>query len=123
MAMRHLFLALLLIVAVPARADTAHDEIDHLRAYLYGASCRFVRNGTEYDTTQAVAHVDQKARSLGSRIHSAEDWIENAASSSSLSGKPYLVRCGGAADVEAGPWFRDELKRWRERQPALPSAH
>jgi hypothetical protein len=119
---RLLLLALILGVALPARADATHDEIDHLRAHLRDSSCRFVRNGAEYDTAKALSHVDQKAKSLGDRIHSAEDWIEYAASKSSFSGEPYLVRCGGV-EVESGPWFRDELERWRGHGQHSVQAH
>ena len=120
--MRYLHVALLLLALAPlACADVARGEIDHLRDYLRNSSCRFVRNGTEFDGAQAVAHIDRKAGNAGARIHTAEDWIDYAASRSSSSGKAYHVRCGGV-DVESGPWLRDELKRWRAQAPSRTSA-
>jgi len=84
--MRYLHVALLLLALAPlACADVARGEIDHLRDYLRNSSCRFVRNGTEFDGAQAVAHIDRKAGNAGARIHTAEDWIDYAASRSSSS--------------------------------------
>ena len=36
-----------------------------------------------------------------------------AATESSVSGKPYLVRCGGAQPVPSQSWFNDKLKDLR----------
>jgi hypothetical protein len=44
---------------------------------------------------------------------SAEEFIERAASRSSLSGKPYRVRCPGRPEVESQRWFHEVLRRIR----------
>jgi len=46
-------------------------------------------------------------------IDSAEAFIDNAASRSSLSGMDYQVQCPGNPAVPAGRWLRDELARFR----------
>ena len=48
------------------------------------------------------------------RVTNAESFIELAASRSTGSGKPYLVRAGSAEPVESGAWFRAELERYRD---------
>ena len=44
----------------------------------------------------------------------AEQFIDRAASRSSMSGQSYLVRCGDSRPVQNSDWFTDELKRFRE---------
>ena len=43
----------------------------------------------------------------------AESFIERGASKSSMSGKPYRVRCPGKAVVTAAHWFVQRLKTLR----------
>jgi hypothetical protein len=43
-------------------------------------------------------------------VQSAEQFIERAASSSSTTGQPYLVQCGGGAPVQSGTWLRSQLQ-------------
>src|SRR4029453_19231433 len=52
-------------------------------------------NGSWYDAREARAHVEKKMNYLASRslIGSAEDFIDRAATASSVSGDEYLVRC------------------------------
>jgi len=47
------------------------------------------------------------------RINTAEDFIEEAATQSSLSGQPYQIRCGGHDVVTSNQWLRDVLARYR----------
>ena len=99
-----------------APAPQAQAEIEHLISYIASASgCRFNRNGSWHDMGEARGHVTMKYEYLRDRdrVSTAEDFIEGAASRSSLSGKDYLVQCGASAPVPAGAWLRDELARWR----------
>lgn len=47
------------------------------------------------------------------QIDSAEDFIEKAASQSSLGGRPYQIRCDGLT-LTTNRWLRDELTRYRD---------
>jgi len=47
------------------------------------------------------------------RINTAEDFIDQAATRSSLSGQPYQVRCSGDAAMTSNQWLRDVLARYR----------
>ena len=101
--------------AADMQTDT-EKEIVHLLAYLEDSNCEFNRNGTWYSTYKAVKHIEKKYRYYMKKglINSAEQFIDRAASQSSMSGKPYLVRCGNSRPVESSTWFTEELKRFRE---------
>jgi hypothetical protein len=109
-----LLLAALLLCAPPAPAASPEAEIDHLLDFIAGSSCRFIRNGVAYDGAQAVSHIKDKYDYYRSEIHSAEDFIALAASKSALSGKPYLVECGGTTEP-AADWITRELAAFRQR--------
>jgi hypothetical protein len=101
--------------AVVANPDaSAQREIDHLLAFVAGASsCTFARNGTDYAAQKAAEHLAGKLRFAASRIATAEDFIRDVASRSSVSGEGYRVKCGNV-DMPAGEWLTEELRRHRE---------
>lgn len=121
--MKLLTLALLLLLAVPAAAATpdaaAQREITHLFRHLEQSGCRFFRNGSWYDARDAAAHLQKKYEYLLKKelVGSAEDFIARAAAESSMSGKPYLVKCGTDAAVPSKAWFGAELGRLRRTRP------
>jgi hypothetical protein len=94
----------------PARA-----EIDALLSRLEASSCTFNRNGTWYPAAEAKTHLLRKLKYLEDRgaVRSAEQFIELAGSSSSTTGKPYLVKCGSGAAVESGAWLQSQLQMLR----------
>lgn len=95
----------------------AQTEIGYLLNQLQHSKCRFGRNGSWYDADEAVFHIDRKYQYLLKRnaIQSTENFIERAASRSSVSGQPYRVQCGESAVVESAEWFRAELDMFRRR--------
>ena len=114
-------LALLAAVAVaPRGAAAAPDpavsaEIDALLERLARSGCEFQRNGSWYAAADARAHLQRKREALESRatLRDAEQFIELAASASSVSGKPYLVRCAGGAPAESRTWLGAQLQSIR----------
>jgi hypothetical protein len=91
-------------------------EIAHLFSYLQESGCQFDRNGTWYDSGEAVSHLNKKYQYLMGKglILSSEDFIEGAASESSISGQAYRVRCGSNPAVNSADWFRAELEKYRK---------
>ncbi|MCD6060617.1 MAG: hypothetical protein K0S16_928 [Moraxellaceae bacterium] len=91
-------------------------EVAHLFAHLQQSGCQFNRNGSWYAAGEAVAHLQKKFDYLQKKklVASAEDFIARAASESSVSGKPYLVKCGATAAVPSGAWFRAALEKYRQ---------
>jgi Family of unknown function (DUF5329) len=97
-----------------AAADAkAQAEIDHLLDFVGASNCTFFRNGSSYPSAEAKDHLQMKYRFAGSRVSTAEEFIEYLATGSSVSGEPYHVTCG-KQDVPAGAWLADELRRYRK---------
>jgi len=95
--------------------DQTGTEISHLMTYLVASGCEFNRNGSWYKPEKAVEHIERKYRYLVKRglVDSTEQFIDRAASRSSMSGRAYLVKCGADEPVESSAWFTDELQRFR----------
>jgi hypothetical protein len=91
-------------------------EIAHLFSYLQASGCQFYRNGTWYDSNEAVNHLHRKYQYLLDHglVLSSEAFIQEAASESSLSGRAYRVRCGSSPDVNSADWFGAELEKYRQ---------
>jgi hypothetical protein len=49
-------------------------------------------------------------------VRTAEDFMRLGASTSSISGEPYQVRCKGAQPVPNALWLGEELSRYREQR-------
>ncbi len=90
-------------------------EVSFLLGYVEGSGCVFFRNGNWHDSRTAQAHLRDKYDYLVARnlIGTTEDFIERAATKSSLSGRAYAVRCDGRAEMTSSQWLRDELARYR----------
>jgi len=101
-----------LLIPAGATAGTA-EEIGHLLQYIEQSECVFIRNSEEHDSVAALEHIRMKYGYVKSRVNTAEDFIEYAATKSSLSGKPYLVRCEGV-DLLTAEWLKAELARFRQ---------
>jgi len=115
-----LLLLSLIFSSVPAwsaeLSANAKQEVLYLFSDLEHSGCEFFRNGTWYDGKAAAAHLQQKFQYLVDKgmVSTAESFIAKGASESSMSGKPYLVRCGAnAKPVESGTWLKGELAKYR----------
>lgn len=97
-------------LTAPARA-----EIDALLARLAASGCQFKRNGAWHTADAARQHLRRKFDYLVDRgqVASAEQFIERAASRSSVSGAAYEVRCGDRPPTASGPWLHGELRALR----------
>lgn len=105
---------LLSVLAWPAGAGAAmEEEIDHLMSYIGQSDCTFIRNGKEHDSADALEHIAKKYDYVKKRVKRTEDFIAWAATKSSISGRPYLVRCEGG-ETPTGEWLGAELARLRE---------
>ena len=114
--------ALLLAAALHGAAFAAPEpkaqaEIAHLLDYVATPGCRFNRNGSWHEGAEAKSHLQKKYDYLVKRnlVTNAESFIAGAATESSMSGKPYQVKCGGGKAVASGPYLTEELKRFRAR--------
>jgi hypothetical protein len=92
-------------------------EINQLFVALENSKCEFNRNGSWYNAQKATEHLRRKYDYLLQKglVTSTESFIDLAATKSSLSGKPYLVRCGNAQPIPSKSWFTGKLKELRAR--------
>jgi len=110
---------ILAFLGVPlARAEPptkVQAEVNFLLGYVEGSGCDFYRNGSWHDSKAAQGHLRDKYNYLAARglINTTEEFIDRAATSSSLSGLAYEVRCPGGAAVTSSKWLREELARVR----------
>ncbi len=102
--MRRLLLALLTgllataAIAAPL-ASAVKTEIDSLLGRLEASGCEFNRNGTWYSAAEAKSHLLGKLKYLEERglVQTTEQFIERAASGSSISGQPTWSGAASAA--------------------------
>ena len=106
------------VVTAAEPGAAATQEIRYLLARLEASGCQFYRNGSWHSAQDASGHLQKKYRYLLDRgmISSAESFIEHGASASSMSGKPYQVRCGAdAKPATSAAWLTAELVQYRQR--------
>lgn len=70
----------------------------------------FVRNDKEYDGKKAAEHIRSKWQAQKKQIKTATDFIEKAASVSSASGKPYMIRFKDGSEKKSGDYLKEVLK-------------
>ena len=112
-------LAIGLVVSAVGQAAppaVAQVEVDYLLATIAQSGCQFNRNGTWYDGARAVAQMANKYSYLVMRdaIKTADDFIEMAASRSSVTGSSYWISCSDARPVKSGQWLKERLAAYRQ---------
>ncbi|MEO7208430.1 MAG: DUF5329 domain-containing protein [Steroidobacteraceae bacterium] len=119
--MRFLVLALAMIAVghsprAPAAPSTiAVDEINYLLEFIDRSGCKFLRNGSWYDAHRAQSHLREKYDFLAARdrIETADDFIEQAATRSSMSGVEYQIQCGTGPALPSNRWLHTALLDYR----------
>lgn len=98
--------------------EQVRSEINALLVALQASGCEFNRNGSWYSGTEARAHLQRKFEYLEGKgaVASTEQFIELGASTSSTSGKAYLVRCGATPAVESKNWLYSRLSALRAKR-------
>ncbi len=101
-------------------SPVVQQEIGQLLGYLEASGCEFQRNGQWHDARAARAHLETKYQYLLGRdqVQSTDDFIKRAATSSSVGGGVYNVRCANGVVQPSGVWLRRELVRFRQAGPA-----
>ncbi|WP_318365827.1 YfeK family protein [Enterobacter sp.] len=110
-----------LLLALPALAKLNSHEEARINAMLQALSKKqnliFVRNGSEHNCEEAVSHLRLKLGNTKNRIDTAEQFIDKVASSSSITGKPYLVKIPGQPDETAKSFLDKLLKETGDVKP------
>jgi len=114
-------IALILIAAAQAApTPAAKVEIEYLLSAVTSSDCRFYRNGTWYDAKSAAAHLRGKYDTLAARglIGDTADFIDRAATKSSMSGRDYVIKCEGIAEMSSRQWLTNLLVAYRAARAA-----
>ena len=110
-----LFSAVSLLLAPSLRADeklTEHAKIEALLGHLEGLQdATFIRNGSEYNSKNAAKFLRGKWDANKKEIHTVQDFIAKAATKSSTTGKPYVIRLKGAAEMNCADYLNAQLKK------------
>jgi hypothetical protein len=115
-AHRALAVVALLSIAISsawAEEQTVVVEVNYLINAVSESGCNFVRNGKEHTSSEAVDHLQMKARRGKRYYDTADEFIDRIASKSSWSGKPYQIQCDGQPAVTAADWFTRVLTEYR----------
>ena len=98
----------------PASAET---EINALLAYVASLqTATFIRNGTAHTSAEAVQHLRAKWQTAGTRVDSAESFIDHCASGSWLTGQPYLIRFADGHTEESAVVLHRKLAKLRAKR-------
>lgn len=94
----------------------AQREVANLLQAVGASGCEFIRGGTAYSANQAQEHLRKKYEYLATRsqLMSAEDFVDKAATRSSMLGEVYLMRCGNAVPQPCAQWLQARLKAMRQ---------
>ena len=93
----------------------AEEQIEHLLTFVSTSPCKFMRNGSWYEASEAAKHIRRKYNYVLGKglVSSPEDFIKYSATKSSISGKKYRVKCGQAPEIESSEWLLSELSSYR----------
>lgn len=107
-------------MAADARStDTA--QIEALISSIEGLKdASFVRNGSTYDAKTAAKFLRGKWDSHKSEIVTAADFIEKAASVSSTTGKPYIIRFNDGHEIKCGDFLKEKLEKLKADSAKQP---
>lgn len=98
-----------LVAPAFGQQDLEQRKIEYLITSIADLKdARFVRNGSEYDSQRAADHLRLKLRySVG--IKTADDFIVNCATGSSMTGEKYLIKFADGRTIAAAEFLRDKL--------------
>ncbi len=98
--------------AADARAkDRAEDtQIEALLTFIGSqTNLKFIRNGSEYDSSTAVKFLRGKWDRQRDTIRSAREFIDKIATQSSTTGKPYRIRLTDGREIDCSAFLSNRL--------------
>ncbi len=97
-------------------APVERQKIEYLIASIEtSGDAQFIRNGTAYSARAAADHLRLKLRNAGSKVRTAEDFIQYCASTSSTTGEPYQIRFPSGQVMTSEAYLRQKLLEFHER--------
>jgi hypothetical protein len=116
--MKNILVTAFVILALFPGEVSAQDNIEKKKIEFLISSlenlkgAKFIRNGTEHDGKEAVAHLQMKLLKAGSMVQTADDFIRLCASKSIITGKPYMIRLSDGKTIKSEEYFREKLKEY-----------
>ena len=103
------------LVHAATLSTASQAEIQALLSRLGSSGCAFRRNGTWHTADEAQAHLQRKLDYLASKgaVANAEQFIERAATRSSITGQVYLVKCASKPPLPSSEWLVFQLQDMR----------
>lgn len=90
-------------------------KIEALISHIEGLEgAKFIRNGSDYDSKTAAKFLRGKWQAHQKAIKTAADFIAIAATRSSTSGKPYMIRLKDSTEVPCADYLTSRLKKISE---------
>jgi len=77
---------------------------------------KFIRNGSSNEVSTAVRFLRGKWESNDAKVKTARDFIDNVASFSGTSGKPYLIRFKDGKEIPSREFLAAELQKIESAQ-------
>lgn len=113
--LRTVFACLISLAAIlPSHAEPAAAEkakIESLISHLENLKdATFIRNGSDYDAKSAAKFLRGKWQANDKDIQTATDFIAKAATLSSTTGKPYLIRFKDGTQTKCSDYLTARLK-------------
>jgi Family of unknown function (DUF5329) len=106
-------IAVTTLTAAPTHTESLDQSVAYLLDYIANSHAVFIRNGVRHTPAEAVAHIKDKAAYFKDKIKTPEDFIRLAASSSLLTGSPYLVIPPGRKEMRLDLWLSEALRAHR----------
>jgi hypothetical protein len=98
---------------------TETEKVELLIERVRASGHTFVRNDKEHSSKDAAEHLTMKFEAAGDRIKTAQEFIKDVASRSSLSGKPYFLRTADGTEHLTRDWLSAQLREI-EKPPPRP---
>ncbi|MFP4164179.1 MAG: DUF5329 family protein [Chitinispirillaceae bacterium] len=112
--------AFLLFTGFTVQGSTPAREVETIEMLIDTVKqledAEFVRNGKSYNANIAVRFLKGKWRWKRKEIKSADDFIQKVATSSSSSGKPYLIRFEDGKVQKSAAFFRSLLENSQSQE-------
>lgn len=103
-------------------ALSAEQEIYALISAIETSGCQFIRNGESHTAVEAAEHLRLKYRKGKSYAPTAEAFIENLASQSSMTKTAYYLITPQGEKIPSGDWLRQRLIQLRARPATAADA-
>lgn len=92
-------------------SEISLENIEHLITLVEQSDVIFIRNGNQHTPKEVADHLRTKWENSGNKNMTIEQFIENIASKSSISGNPYQVKLADGSVVTAKEWYSDLINK------------